>query len=286
MKRELIRSAFSALPASARRTVLHALGRYAPWEEGFDFAPPPLHAGEVTGAPSFVGIGAQKAGTTWWYELVTAHPDVACRADIHKERHFFDRYAIRSFGAVDRERYHGWFPHPPATVTGEWTPDYLHLPWVPALLAEAAPDTKILVLLRDPVERLRSGLSHHRQHRGAMSADVYGDAVARGFYGDALQRWMSCFSREQFLLLQYEQCVADPVGQLARTYRFLGLSTFVPEGVSRRVSGTKEFVPLDAEVRRRLTDLYAPDIRALLANNPDLELDLSLWPNFAGAETR
>jgi hypothetical protein len=279
--RKLALPAFEALPARARRAVLHALDRYAPWEDGFDFTPPPIGLGEVTGPPDFVGIGAQKSGTTWWYDLIAAHPEVACREDIHKERHFFDRYVVRPFGPDDRSCYHGWFPRPHGMVTGEWTPDYMHLPWVPALLAEAAPDARLLVLLRDPVERFVSGLSHHRRHGGTVSAEVHADAVARGFYHQALGQWTSHFSPEQVLLLQYERCVADPGRELARTYRFLGLSPFVPENLHSRVSGTKIFVLLDADARRRLVDLYGPDVVALATDYPDLALDLGLWPNFA-----
>ena len=93
--------AVAALPLPARRVVLHALGRYAPWEDGFDFSAPALGEGEVAGPPDFVGIGAQKSGTTWWYELIATHPDVACR-DIFKERHFFGRFATRPFDGGGR----------------------------------------------------------------------------------------------------------------------------------------------------------------------------------------
>ena len=281
--RNLTVPALAALPAPARRTVLHAFGRYAPWEEGFDFTPPVAHRGEVLGPPDFVGIGVQKAGTTWWYDLITAHPQVSRRADIHKERHFFDRYAASSFGSEDCMRYHGWFPRPPGMVTGEWTPDYMHFAWVPALLAVTAPDVRLLVLLRDPVERFRSGLSHHRQHRGRLSAEVWADAVARGFYDEELMRWADHFPSERILVLQYEHCVLDPVGQLARTYDFLGLPQFRPEGIAQRVSATSETVSLDDDARYRLVELYTPGIAALARNQPELELDL--WPNFSGAAT-
>ena len=93
--------AFSKLPPPARLAVLHARGRYAPWEEGFDFTPPTLGAGEVAGAPDFVGIGVQKAGTSWWYELIAAHPQVTARPDLHKERHYFDRFAMKAFGPAE-----------------------------------------------------------------------------------------------------------------------------------------------------------------------------------------
>jgi hypothetical protein len=276
--------AFERLPASARRSILHALGKYAPWEDGFDPTPPPADANEVTGAPDFVGIGVQKAGTTWWYYVVCAHPAVYSRGDIHKERHFFGRYATRRFGPAECSLYHDWFPRPAGRLTGEWTPDYIHLPWVPALLSRAAPRARLLVLLRDPVERFRSGLDHYRRDRGRLTVDVYQDAIARGFYDDALTRWLSYFPPEQILVLQYERCVADPAGQLARTYPFLGLEQFTPDWIGNRVNATPNSLDLDEDVRRRLVELYSPDVLALASRFPGL--DLSLWPNFSGADAQ
>jgi hypothetical protein len=273
--------AFSKLPPPVRLALLHARGRYAPWEEGFDFTPPALLPGEVAGAPDFVGIGVQKAGTTWWHGLVAAHPQVSARTDLHKERHFFDRFALHAFGPADVAGYHGWFPRQPGTLAGEWTPDYVHMPWVPVLMSQAAPKARLLVLLRDPVERLRSGLAHHRAQRGKVTAEVWADAVDRGFYDSQLRRWDSVFAADRVLVLQYERCMADPAGELARTYRFLGLDPFVPEGLIHRVSASKDRAPLPEDVRRRLVDLYAADVTALAKNYPDLEVDR--WPNFASA---
>ena len=108
--RRIALPAFARLPAPARRSILHALGKYGPWEEGFDHTPPRAVGNEVTGAPDFVGIGVQKAGTTWWYEALCAHPHVYSRDDIHKERHFFGRYATRQFGLTECSLYHGVVP--------------------------------------------------------------------------------------------------------------------------------------------------------------------------------
>jgi hypothetical protein len=276
--RDLARSTFSTLPAPMRRAVLYARGRYAPWEDGFDFTPPRPGPGEVTGAPDFVGIGAQKAGTTWWFGLIASHPRVAHRDDIHKERHFFNRFAARSFGSAECAQYHAWFPRPEGAVTGEWTPDYLHLGWVPPLLAEAAPRARLIVLLRDPVERFESGLAHHREHRGALTAEAYTDALVRGFYGQALGEWTRHFPPEQILVLQYERCVQDPLGELQRTYRFLDLAPFTPDEVTKRVNGSRARLTLPDGARRRLRELYAPDVLALATSTPDI--DPSLWPNF------
>ncbi|MGD0391963.1 MAG: sulfotransferase [Acidimicrobiales bacterium] len=278
--RDRLREGLGLLPPRLRRQVLHGLGRYAPWEVGFDFTPPPLRPGEEVGPPSFVGIGAQKAGTTWWYELMLTHPGISSRDDIHKERHFFDRFGARSMGPSDIDQYHGWFPRSTGTATGEWTPDYLTFPWVPGLLRRAAPDARLLLLLRDPVERFRSGLDHLDRMGAPPDGTAIADAVQRGFYFRALEGWLDQFEPGQLLVLQHERCVADRDGQLEATFRHLGLPPHRPpasDQPARAPAGPRR--ALDDDVRRYLTALYAPDVIALAENHSGL--DLALWPNFA-----
>lgn len=260
--------------------MLHGLGRYAPWEPGFDFTPPVLASDEQTGPPDFVGIGVQKAGTTWWYDLLSSHPGIGTRDGLHKERHFFDRFGDRPFGPADRDRYHGWFPRQPGALAGEWTPDYFSLPWVPALLAEAAPATRLLLLLRDPVDRFHSGLAHQRRTGAPESTAVVADAVERGFYHRTLLEWLRWFPAEQLLILQYERCVTDPTGQLEATTRFLQLEDFRPAALDRSPSRPATSVTgVDPQVVERLQATYEADVLALASQVPSL--DLGLWPHFA-----
>jgi len=284
--RSVAANALNRLPGSTRRSILHRLGRFAPWEEGFDFTPPALGPGEVSGPPDFVGVGAQKAGTTWWYGLVTSHPGISARPDVHKERHYLSRYGTVPFGPADVAGYHGWFPRRPGTLAGEWTPDYMAYPWVAPLLARAAPRARLLVMVRDPVERFRSGLAHELRNGAPRSAATTAQAIERGFYHRALTTWWDHFDARSVLVLQYEQCVADPARQLAATYRFLDLDDdYRPPGLDRPVSATeRDRIDLDDEVRARLADLYAPDVADLAARVDSL--DLSLWANFSGTANR
>jgi hypothetical protein len=274
----LARAAFRRLSPRSRSAVLHRLGIFAPWEAGFDYAPPPLGVAETTGPPDFVGIGVQKAGTSWWYELIADHPGVWARPDLHKERQYFSHLADRPFGPAEVATYAAWFPRRPGTLTGEWTPDYFGFAWVAPLLAEAAPQAKLLVLLRDPVERFRSGLSY-RLSQGAEPTDAtVADAVRQGFYARCLRRYLDHFAEDRILVLQYESCAADPLPQLQATYRFLGLSEHVPVDLLRPVNPSGEKVPLDTEARSRLADLYRADVDELCRLVPTI--DRSRWPNF------
>jgi hypothetical protein len=221
-----------------------------------------------TGPPDFVGIGAQRCGTTWWYSLLCAHPGVYHPPATPKERHWFDRRPARV------ERYARLFPRPEGAIAGEWTPRYMFDPWAPALLRRAAPEAKLLVLLRDPIERLASS-----------RAPTFGDdaqAVARGLYHAQLERVLEHFPQEQLLVQQYERCVADPAAELARTYAFLGLdASFVPAGLTARVNASRSPKPeLPAERLAELRRTFLPDAERLAAAFP--ELDLSLWRTLNG----
>ena len=275
------RAAFRRLSPRTRGALLRRAGLFAPWEDGYGLTPPAPAPGEHTGPPDFVGIGVQKAGTSWWYELIAGHPGVSARPDLHKERHYLSHFGTRPFGPSEVAEYHGWFPRRAGTITGEWTPDYLAYPWVPALLAEAAPAARLLVMVRDPVERFRSGLSF-RLAQGALPTEATEAlAVRQGFTAASLRRVLDRFPKEQVLVLQYERCAADPEGPLAATYRFLALDDgFRPAGLHRSVNVSGAKLDLDPEARRRLVELYAPDVDDLVGMFPDL--DLALWPNFAG----
>ncbi len=278
----MVRRVLRRLPPPVQAMLLHARGDYAPWEDGFDFTPPEPAPGETVGPPDFVGVGVQKGGTSWWYELILEHPGVYERPGIPKERHALTRYCVEPFGPADQDRYRGWFPRVPGTIAGEWTPDYFGYPWVAPLLAEVAPRARILVLVRDPVERFRSGLTF-RLHCGAPSTSAtVADAVRQGFYARHLRRLLEFFPAHQVLVQQYETCRLDPVVQLSRTYGFLGLDHFEPAEIGREVNVSRgEKVTLDPGATRRLADLYRADSLELADLVPGL--DLSLWPSVTGS---
>ena len=243
--------------------------------------PPRCPSGWHIGPPDYVGVGAQKAGTSWWNSLVHQHTAVHRAGGQPKELHFFDRSWGRPFGGPEQKLYERYFPRPDGGVAGEWTPGYLIDFWTPELIAVAAPDTRILILLRDPVERLRSGLTHQlaTSREPLERRDIQG-AFQRGLYAPQLRRVFSAFPAEQVLVRQYEACRSDPHRELARTYAFLGLEAFEPAAAifkSEVNPTTRQKYELSPSLKRALLDGYAPD----LAQLPELVpgLDLSLWPS-------
>lgn len=198
-------------------------------------------------------------------------------ADGPKEVHFFDRFFTTDFFDEHVEEYHRFFPRASSCVSGEWTPCYMYFPWIPALLARAAPQTKIVMLLRDPVERYRSGLTYHLNGNAPVHGLVATDAISRGFYFDQISRLLQHFPQERLLVLQYEQCVRSSQQELRRTYRFLGLDPdFVPPKLTRVVYATRgEKAPLTDQFRGQLATLYQEDTMRLFEAFP--ELDRGLW---------
>ncbi len=245
--------------------------------------PPDCPPDWVTGPPDFVGVGAQKAGTTWWFHLITAHPAVHQDPRQRPELHFWDRFSHSRPTADDIARYHRLFARPPGVKAGEKTPDYMAYYWAPAMLKQAAPDARIIVLLRDPIERYLSARAHGAEAGWLLDKTNEAILFERGLYTSQVRRLHEVFGRQQVLVLQYEQCVRDPAALIARTYDFLGLDPHVPgDDVVRKGRNVARAakVTLDDARLGAMRDAYAPDVRTLVAEVSDL--DLGLWPNFRG----
>jgi len=178
-------------------------------------------------SPSFIGIGAQKCASTWIYDILHDHPQV--RLSGHKELDFFSYRFERGFQWYSRQ-----FGQPDAAkAVGEISPSYFHEPMAPRRLRRHLPETRIILSLRDPVERALS------QHRHAVRVgDVTGEDLSfesalrtnptyleQGRYATHLARWLACFPRQQMLVLFFEDILREPQRVAWRVYRFLGVDT-------------------------------------------------------------
>ncbi len=241
-----------------------------------DLEAPPVLPGLAPAPPDFVGVGVQKAGTSWWFGLLADHPGVHSPASRPKELHHFARAWSTDPEDADPSAYHRWFARPAGLLAGEWTPRYLYDWWTPAMLARVAPEARFLVMLRDPVERYRSGLAFDQARGARPVALVSDDAFHRGLYGAQLARLGAAIPDEQVLVLQYERCAADPAAELDRTYRFLGLAPgHRPAHLLDHVGPRQAKPDLAPGVVEALREAYAPDLAALFARLPDL--DPGLW---------
>ena len=115
--------------------------------------------------PAWLGIGAQRSGTTWFTDLLLQHPEVRLSAQPKKELHRLYQTLNRPKAAPRSIRKYlklfnvDGYP-------GEFTPFYLRALWVPEIARQVVgPDTPIIVLLRDPVERFESAMRMAEQER-------------------------------------------------------------------------------------------------------------------------
>lgn len=223
--------------------------------------------------PDFLGIGAQRAGTTWLWVHLRRHPQIWTPR--RKELHFFDR--TLGNGAEDRlarMRYAAWFlpGRLVGRVVGEVTPAYAVLPDERvALIASWMPSVRIVYLLRDPIERAWSqaakafpawaGQPLEQAREDALLAFFdLPEVRTRSDYLSAVRTWRRHFPAEQFLAVVSEQLLADPVAQLQNLFAFLRVDPDVPldAGLLRRRVHAGRTPPIPAGVRTALeTRLYA-----------------------------
>jgi hypothetical protein len=253
-------------------------------------SPPKVPDECQTGPPDFVGIGAQKCGTSWWFDLILQHPNiynpkhmigVVSPHYLVKERHFFDRFFTDEFTDDQIDEYCMWFPRVEGKLAGEWTPRYLIDHWVAPLLKSVAPDAKLLVMLRDPIDRFVSGMSH-LQRLQQLHPNHAIEQFARGRYYEQLREWLHFYSSNQILVLQYELCVAHPNSELERTYRFLEVDESWKvdwSAITRKVNVARPKTRFDLPTAhlKLLIERYSDDVKNMAKT---YNIDLSLWPNF------
>lgn len=183
--------------------------------------------------PTFLGIGVQRAGTTWLHNCLDEHPEVF--VPLQKELRFFNREFDRG---VDWYSAH-FMPAPGHRAVGEITPNYLERPDAVPRMAAIVPDARLFVVLREPAARAYSAYTLLRQKYGWQS---FQDALAagetlidQGMYYDQLVRLYRYYSRDQVRVYLYDDLERDPRGLLRDLFEFIGVdNSFVPPSCKRR----------------------------------------------------
>jgi Sulfotransferase domain len=196
--------------------------------------------------PDFLILGAQKAGTTALYAYLRWHPQIT--GPSFKEVSFFDRHHVRG------ERwYRAHLPaRPSGKIVGEASPSYLFHPLAHERVAQMLPSARLIVLLRNPVDRAFSHYQHEvalgreplsfedaidredERMRGEVEhmlrdASYFSEAwwnytyLARGRYAEQLERWFTTFPREQLLVLPTDELATDSAATYRRVLEFLGV---------------------------------------------------------------
>jgi tetratricopeptide (TPR) repeat protein len=223
-------------------------------------------------SPDFIIIGAQKSGTTSLYHYLSQHPKVI--SSIVKEVNFWSRdfdYGL--------DWYLAQFPPSPKRqklFTGEASPSYLNTREAPERLFSVFPNMKLIVLLRNPVNRAISHYYHWRrenwascQLKDAIESDIQElenhekdywnqphSYVARGVYVEFLKIWMTIFPKEQFLIIKSEDFYENPAKTLSQVYRFLDIPNRKIEDFKPYNSGS--YSSVDPAIIQTLQDYFKP----------------------------
>lgn len=228
--------------------------------------------------PSFLVIGTAKGGTTSLHRYLEEHPNIG--TTLKKEVHFFD-YNFN----LGLDWYKTYFPLRQSNLLAvDSTPNYLLHPHVPRRVYETLPEVKLILLLRNPIDR---AYSHHNMNvkridiqenlsfEDAIKAESariqqellrvqndedytsmnlsYYSYLASGIYVDQINTWLRYFSLDQMLILKSEDFFKTPSVTYTRVLEFLQLPPYA----------LKEYT--NANPRDYSSDMN-PETRKYLAN--------------------
>ncbi len=239
----------------------------------------------IRALPAWVIIGAPRAGTSSLYEWLSSHPQVI--PAFRKETHFLDDNHQRG-----PNYYRANFPLQSelsrdidgSMTTGEATPNYLVHPLVPRRFAQLIPNAKVIVMLRDPVDRAHSAWRLKRMWGGeeessfAKAIELEATRVQRdldrlaagevfkplalnrwgyktkGLYAEQLERWFEFVPRENFLVIRSEDMYEHPGPTFTGVCEFIGIA---PRDLSTYPVMNKATAgAIDVELRRELRTFF------------------------------
>ena len=192
----------------------------------------------------FIGIGDQKSATSWLFQCLSEHPDICTSSE--KETRFFDDEFRFSKGEVFYESFFASCQN--SSVQGEFSPSYIHTPHVAGRIKDMFPDAKLIVCLRNPIEKLYSEFWFNKVGgRGSMTMyqsleealDKAPFLISGSQHFKNLQPFIQNFDPSQIHVIIYDDINCDPKKVLHDLYEYLGVdSRFVPPSVHTPVNQT------------------------------------------------
>jgi len=222
-------------------------------------------------------IGAQKSGTTSLFSYLTEHPQVLSNPLNYKEIYFFNKTYERGLNF-----YKHYFPlNFWKGLVGEASTTYLHSQKAPQRVSKDLPSAKLIVILRDPVERAISHYYHHvKRGREARSIDdafsleiieqfnagELEDSLSfrylhNGDYGVHLEQWLKYFNATQLYIGNAEDLFSDPQSEFDQVCDFLEIERQQMARFSVQNKGMNK--SHNSEILLRLREFYKPKVMHL-----------------------
>ncbi len=219
--------------------------------------------------PDFLILGVTKCGTTSLFDYLTQHENIVRGAD--KELHYFDS-GVHGLPEGKNDRW--YVDQFPSRACGK-TPCYfwkkkcdrrIYSTFCEGIYSNSkTKKVRFIVILRDPVARMisayamlcRRGKELNTFEDAIKSREMYERYFFAGMYIEHVRKWLALFPREQFLFLIAEDMFKDPVNEVNKAFRFLGLEECTLPSYPVSNSGDNKPVVSD-DVLRTLYDFYAP----------------------------
>ena len=188
-------------------------------------------------------VGAPKAGTTSLYHYLSEHPEVFMSRE--KETDFFSNeelkelssyYKSKSVASLDayKLQFEGATD---AKILGEGSVSYLYYPKVPVKIKEYNPSSKIIIMLRHPVDRAyshylmdyRMGLidvsfEEVMNGKGIEANKVfYQQCIELGFYYAQVKRYLDVFGASNVHLIEYESFKSNTSEEMQKVFEFIDI---------------------------------------------------------------
>ena len=191
--------------------------------------------GSPSTEPNFFIAGTTKGGTSTLHLWLRQHPDIFL--PIRKELHFFCSCPARLKDVHTLSQYLAHFSGSTEAIVGEASPCYLYYPGVPGAIAEQFPESRILISLRDPVERFWSHYLMNSMYQRPytpleevvdywtrnVDQIAFENLVGMGMYRHQVERYLSAFNGRRVLVMFLEELEEDPAAVLGDVWRFLDL---------------------------------------------------------------
>lgn len=216
------------------------------------------------GKPSFIGIGVLRSGTTYFYRTLCKHPDIH-KATV-KELHFFTRKFNKGY-----KWYEGHLPD--NCVTGEMS-GYMFHPLVPYEIKRKYPNTVIIAMLRNPVDRAYSHYWHNRHNKRQNRNESFEKAIARelkiksykaygtsalpylaaSIYSNYVPIWKNLFNKTMFI--KSEDYFKRPQFYLNRVYKVLGVKEYKVPNIRKVFKNARKSPSMNPKIRKFLTNYF------------------------------
>ncbi|MEG3767492.1 sulfotransferase [Alteromonas sp. 14N.309.X.WAT.G.H12] len=214
----------------------------------------PLDLSAKQGAsPSFIGLGTPKAGTSWWYNLLLQHPQIAENNFGVKETCFYSHAWPDEETDEFLERYRkGFYSADSSILKGEWSPLYFSHPFALKRITNHFPDTRFLIIFRNPIDAFYSWINQLLRKRASRM--IRQDEESKFMYlnYDAIPSIFSQIVRypailaelkeeygSNILCLQYEENARNTQAQYNKTTDFLGIARHKLCDANIRVNAAK-----------------------------------------------